>query len=101
MLPPRPLLFALLAGLTSSTVLAAASSTPPPFERIKYNNPGLRTDVGVGLWGWPLPMDYNHDGLIDLIMSGSGKPYNGIYLFENTGAVDPESGCRSLAGRAA
>lgn len=77
--------------LASASWLSAASE-PPPFERIKYHNPGLRTDVGVGLWGWPLPMDYNADGLIDLVMASPGKPYNGIYVFENTGVVDPESG---------
>ena len=60
--------------------------------RIPYNNPGLRTDVGVGLWGWPLPMDYNHDGLIDLVVVCSGKPYNGVFFYENTGVTDPESG---------
>src|SRR5258708_16496 len=60
--------------------------------RIPYNNPGLRTDIGVGLWGWPLPMDYNHDGLIDMIVVCSGRPYNGVYFYENTGVTDPESG---------
>jgi hypothetical protein len=75
-----------------ATAGAVSAASQPPFERIAYNNPGLRTDVGVGLWGWPLPMDYNHDGLIDLVVAGSGKPYNGVYFFENTGVTDPESG---------
>ena len=35
-------------------------------ERLPYNNPGLLVDLGVGLWAWPLPMDYNEDGLTDL-----------------------------------
>ncbi|MEO7598833.1 MAG: VCBS repeat-containing protein [Opitutus sp.] len=92
---PLPRSARILLGLSALIVSANAGSAAagaPPFERIKYNNPGLRADVGVGLWGWPIPMDYNHDGLIDLIVSGSGKPYNGVYLFENTGTVDPESG---------
>ena len=25
-------------------------------ERIKYNNPGLKVDLGVGLWAWPMPV---------------------------------------------
>ena len=85
----RPLA-ALAVALFLAGTLSAAS--PAPFERLPYNNPGLRTDVAVGLWGWPLPMDYNHDGLIDLVVVCSGKPYNGVYFFENTGVTDPESG---------
>lgn len=87
-----------LKPLAGFTLLIASigplwgAGAPLPFERIAHNNPGLRTDVGVGLWGWPLPMDYNHDGLIDLVVACSGKPYNGVYFFENTGFTDPESG---------
>ncbi len=53
-------------------------------ERVKYNNPGLIVDLGVGLWSSPLPIDYDNDGDYDLIVSCPDKPYNGIYLFENT-----------------
>ena len=41
-------------------------------RRIRYQNSDLRVDLGVGLWGWPLPMDYNGDGLMDLVVAGSG-----------------------------
>ena len=54
-------------------------------ERLKYNNPDLIVDLGVGLWGWPLPVDYDSDGDFDLLISCTDTPYNGIYLFENTG----------------
>lgn len=54
------------------------------FQLLKYNNPGLSVDVGGGLWAWPIPMDYDNDGDMDLLVSSQGKPYNGIYLFENT-----------------
>ncbi|QYM78174.1 VCBS repeat-containing protein [Horticoccus luteus] len=84
-----------LASRLLSLVLlatAALAANPPDFQRIKYNNPALRTDVGVGLWGWPLPLDYNGDGLMDLVVVCSGKPYNGTYLFENSGVTDPEGG---------
>jgi hypothetical protein len=80
------------ASAALATASIAIASDPAPFQRISYNNPGLVTDVGVGLWAWPLPMDYNHDGLMDLVVAGSGKPYNGVYFFENTGVTDPESG---------
>ena len=36
--------------------------------RLQHNNPALLTDLGVGLWAWPLPMDYNRDGLMDLVV---------------------------------
>ncbi|WP_018625856.1 FG-GAP repeat domain-containing protein [Niabella aurantiaca] len=57
---------------------------PGDFQLLKYNNPGLVVDLGVGLWGWPIPLDYDGDGDMDLLVSSQGKPYNGIYLFENT-----------------
>jgi hypothetical protein len=76
-------------ALDPSAVTAAMRSRHP--RRIAYNNPGLLADLGVGLWGWPLPMDFNHDGLMDLVVVGSGTPYNGVYVFENTGMIDPEN----------
>ena len=53
-------------------------------QRIKYNNPGLIVDLGVGLWAWPVPYDVDGDGDHDLIVVCPDKPYNGTYLFENT-----------------
>ena len=52
-------------------------------ERLKYNNPGLTVDLGVGLWASPLPMDFNGDGWLDLVVDCPDKPYNGVYFFEN------------------
>jgi hypothetical protein len=60
---------------------------PPELERLKYNNPGLVVDLGVGLWAFPLPMDFNGDGRLDLVVNCPDKPYNGVYFFENTGTV--------------
>jgi hypothetical protein len=57
-------------------------------ERLSYNNPGLLVDLGVGLWAWPLPMDYNGNGLTDLVVVCTDTPYNGVYFFENTGYND-------------
>ncbi|HEY4311478.1 MAG TPA: VCBS repeat-containing protein [Pirellulales bacterium] len=52
--------------------------------RLKYNNPGLVVDLGVGLWAWPVPCDADGDGDFDLVVSCPDKPSNGIWLFENT-----------------
>ena len=51
--------------------------------QLKYNNPGLTVDLGVGLWAWPVPCDADGDGDFDLIVSCPDKPSNGIWLFEN------------------
>ena len=73
--------------LTCSIITILWSATcgrSASFEQMKYNNPGLVVDLGVGLWAWPLPMDYDGDGDYDMVVSCPDKPYNGIYLFENT-----------------
>jgi hypothetical protein len=53
-------------------------------EPLKYNNPILVVDLGVGLWAWPVPCDADGDGDYDLIVSCPDKPSNGVWLFENT-----------------
>lgn len=52
-------------------------------KRLRYNNPGLVVDLGVGLWAWPVPCDADGDGDFDLIVSCPDKPSNGVWLFEN------------------
>ncbi len=65
--------------------LSCASHAPRPgFQRIRFNNPGLVVDLGVGLWAQPLPMDWDGDGDMDLLVACRDKPYRGIYFFENT-----------------
>ncbi|MCX6955228.1 MAG: VCBS repeat-containing protein [Verrucomicrobia bacterium] len=78
--------FALLASALVS--LRAADSAPMP--RLAHNNPGTVVDLGVGLWAWPLPMDYNGDGLMDLVVVCTDKPFNGTWFFENSGQIDPQ-----------
>ncbi|MSU65994.1 MAG: hypothetical protein EXS38_07840 [Opitutus sp.] len=98
---PHVVSLLLLSGLAlpgADAPLAVAPGFRVAPARILHHNSGLRVDVGVGLWGWPLPMEYNHDGLVDLMVAGSGKPYNGVYFYENTGITDPESGLPLLKG---
>ena len=52
-------------------------------EPLRYNNPGLVVDLGVGLWAWPVPCDADGDGDFDLIVSCPDKPSNGVWVFEN------------------
>jgi hypothetical protein len=72
---------------TQGLVTEGASGSKA-LPKLAYNHPGLVVDLGVGLWAWPLPMDYNQDGLMDLVVVCTGKPTNGIHVFLNTGNVD-------------
>ncbi len=64
-------------------LLFSAVGKADELARLKYNNPGLVVDLGVGLWAWPVPCDADGDGDFDLIVSCPDKPFNGIWLFEN------------------
>jgi hypothetical protein len=68
---------------------AELTKTTGRVPKLAYNNPSLLVDVGVGLWASPLPIDFNHDGLTDLVVVCTGLPSNGVYFFENSGLVDP------------
>ncbi len=72
---------------TGGCLLAAAMTTPyasaEGLQQLRYNNPGLVVDLGVGLWAWPVPCDADGDGDFDLIVSCPDKPSNGIWFFEN------------------
>ena len=77
----------LAAGLLSlSSAVAQTTATPPreilkePLKRLTYNNEGLEVDLGVGLWGIPIPVDYDGDGVKDLLVSCPDRPYKGLYF---------------------
>ena len=70
------------------TILSLAQASAGGLERLKYNNPGLIVDLGVGLWAWPVPGDADGDGDNDLIVVCPDVPYNGTYFFENDGRED-------------
>ncbi|MCA9062310.1 MAG: VCBS repeat-containing protein [Planctomycetaceae bacterium] len=63
--------------------LGSAVHAEDGLTKLKYNNPGLVVDLGVGLWAWPVPCDADGDGDYDLIVSCPDKPSNGIWFFEN------------------
>lgn len=64
-----------------------AAAARPDSVALRYNNPALSVDLGVGLWGIPLPVDYDADGLKDLLVSCPDRPYKGLYFFRNIGTA--------------
>src|SRR5688572_29162643 len=87
-------------GISSFVALAAAAaacagepraSAALSLPRLKHHQPTAVVDLGVGLWSWPLPMDYNRDGRLDLVVATTGVPGNGIWFFENSGEHDAET----------
>ncbi|MDG2129279.1 MAG: VCBS repeat-containing protein [Fuerstiella sp.] len=68
------------------TGLCAISTADENYDLVplKYHQPGLAVDLGVGLWAHPLPMDFDGDGDNDLVVSCPDKPFNGTYFFENS-----------------
>lgn len=81
----------LLTVITFFIFLTGAAQQPNHEDliRIKYNNPGLSCDLGVGLWAWPFPIDYDKDGDLDLLVNCPDKPFNGLWFFENTSGNKP------------
>ena len=82
-MPTRRLLVLFVPFVLSQWMPAGQAIAADGLQRIKYNNPGLVVDLGVGLWAWPVPWDVDGDGDHDLIVVCPDKPYNGTYLFEN------------------
>jgi hypothetical protein len=71
-------------SIIAAALLAVVVARADELQPMKFNNPGLTVDLGVGLWAIPMPMDYDGDGDLDLVIVSCGKPHNGTYFFENT-----------------
>lgn len=85
--PTSPRQLAASCSIAAIAILFQVSSyAEQPLDPLKYNNPGLTVDLGVGLWAWPVPCDADGDGDYDLIVSCPDKPSNGIWFFENDSA---------------
>src|SRR5690606_25766940 len=70
--------------LLSSTTGSFGQSTNETLMRLKYKDTTTTKDLAVGLWANPLPMDYDKDGDLDLIISCTDVPFNGTFLFKNS-----------------
>jgi FG-GAP repeat. len=79
---------AIAAALPAATAETKETPAAERLVRLRHHTPGATTDLGVGLWGWPVPVDRNGDGLTDLVVVSSYHLKRGTYYFENTGRRD-------------
>lgn len=63
--------------------IVTSSDFSARFRKLPYGNPAVHPFLKVGLWAWPVVMDYDGDGDKDLLVSCPGGPSNGLYFFEN------------------
>lgn len=70
--------------LTCMLGTSAAADVPPEATAVPYNN-DISVPLAVGLWGMPMPVDYDGDGINDLVISAPDVPYHGTYFFRNIG----------------
>ena len=87
------------AALSQAYTCRSQNIVTPESVRLQHNNPGLIVDLGVGLWANPIPVDWDHDGDTDLLVSTTDKPSNGLYFFENEGNNIFSSGRRIAEGK--
>lgn len=82
-------IFVLLVGVASLPGIARAEEQAESRQiPLQYNDPDLVVDLAVGLVGYPLPMDYDGDGDMDLLVAATDTIQKGLYFFENKhGAV--------------
>lgn len=57
-----------------------------------WNNEDIRVRLASGAWADPVVIDYNDDGYLDLLVSGSAVVYNGTLIFYGgPDSTNPES----------
>lgn len=74
-----------IAALVAASAAVVSADSDHKLQPLNYNNPQLVVDLGVGLWAWPMPIDFNGNGKLDLLVACPDKPSGGVWLFENLG----------------
>ena len=87
-----------ILSVAVSMIASGSITNSQHLEQLSYNHPDLLVDLGVGLTSYPLLMDFNGNGLTDLVVvcpdwraRMDEKPNNGVFVFENSGEYDPET----------
>ena len=75
----------LFAGVAVSSPGAMPAEKMHGFVRMKFNNPGLVVDMGIGIWGRAEPYDYDGDGRRDIILRSFSKPSQWTLFYRNPG----------------
>ena len=71
--------------LAVSSLAAPTAEKMKGFVRMKFNNPGLVVDMGIGIWGRAEPYDYDGDGKRDIILRSFSKPSQWTLFYRNPG----------------
>ena len=71
--------------LAVSSLAAPTAEKMKGFVRMKFNNPGLVVDMGIGIWGRAEPYDYDGDGRRDIILRSFSKPSQWTLFYRNPG----------------
>ncbi|RTE53270.1 VCBS repeat-containing protein [Arenibacter aquaticus] len=72
----------------TSSIISYAQTPDESLIRLEYKDTTSTKDLAVGLWANPLPMDYDQDGDLDLVISCTDVPFNGTFLFKNNLEVE-------------
>ena len=81
-----------LETLISDMMIRKVSENIGDLFKIKYNNPDIVTPIYASYWSCPGFFDIDHDGKMDLILTGDGRTYSGyngggMYVYRNRSII--------------
>ena len=63
-------------------------------NRVSYNNPDLYVDINFGFQAWPVVVDYDEDGILDIMLWGGDASAGAdmVYYGTEEGSINMETG---------